>query len=203
MFSATRPDAEAIHRFLTAQRQLPYSYVEIGATKTIPPHGYDIDHNRIQLGTGHEVFTRAKGAVRRWEMFNLGWLQLQTPAAPIAVDTTVAVLAHVWSIWILNACRIVYVIDDSGPMDVFGFAYGTLPGHVERGEERFTVQWNHADDSVWYDIIAFSRPNHWLTRLGYPYVRRLQKRFARASQQAMLSAVSRASQPHPCFAPGS
>jgi len=203
MFSATRPDDEAIRLFLTAQRQLPYSYVEIGATKTIPPQGYDIDHNRIQLGTGREVFTRAKEAVRRWEMFNLGWLQLRTPAAPIAVDTTVAVLAHVWSIWILNACRIVYVIDDTGPIDIFGFAYGTLPGHVERGEERFTVQWNHADDSVWYDLLAFSRPNHWLTRLGYLYVRRLQKRFAQASQQAMLSAVTRASQLHPCVAPGS
>jgi len=203
MFSATRPDDEAIRLFLTAQRQLPYSYVEIGATKTIPPQGYDIDHNRIELGTGREVFTRAKEAVRRWEMFNLGWLQLRTPAAPIAVDTTVAVLAHVWSIWILNACRIVYVIDDTGPIDIFGFAYGTLPGHVERGEERFTVQWNHADDSVWYDLLAFSRPNHWLTRLGYLYVRRLQKRFAQASQQAMLSAVTRASQLHPCVAPGS
>jgi len=203
MFSATRPDDEAIRLFLTAQQQLPYSYVEIGATKTIPPQGYDIDHNRIQLGTGREVFTRAKEAVRRWEMFNLGWLQLWTPAAPIAVGTTVAVLAHVWSIWILNACRIVYVIDDTGPIDIFGFAYGTLPGHVERGEERFTVQWNHADDSVWYDLLAFSRPNHWLTRLGYLYVRRLQKRFAQASQQAMLSAVTRASQLHPCVAPGS
>ena len=203
MFSATRPDDEAIRRFLTAQQHLPYSYVEVGTTKTIPPYGYDIDHNRIQLGTGCELFAQAKEAVRRWEMFNLGWLQLWTPAAPIAVGTTVAVLAHVWSIWILNACRIVYVIDDTGPIDVFGFAYGTLPGHVERGEERFTVQWNHADDSVWYDLLAFSRPNHWLTRLGYLYVRRLQKRFARASQQAMLSAVSRATQPHPCFAPRS
>jgi uncharacterized protein (UPF0548 family) len=203
MFLATRPDDEAIRLFLTAQRQLPYSYGEIDATKTTPPRGYDIDHNRIQLGTGREVFTRAKEAVRRWEMFNLGWLQLWKPTAPIAVDTTVAVLAHVWSIWILNACRIVYVIDDTGPMDIFGFAYGTLPGHVERGEERFTVQWNHTDDSVWYDILAFSRPNHWLTRLGYPYVRRLQKRFARASQQAMLSAVSHTPQPHRSFAPRS
>jgi uncharacterized protein (UPF0548 family) len=195
MFSATRPDDEAIRLFLTAQQQLPYSYAEVGATITIPPYGYDVDHNRIQLGSGHEVFTRAKEAVRRWEMFNFGWLRLWTPAAPIAVDTTVAVLAHVWSIWILNACRIVYVVDDTGPVDIFGFAYGTLPGHVERGEERFTVQWHHADDSVWY--------NHWLTRLGYLYVRRLQKRFARASQQATLSAVSRASQPHPCSAPRS
>jgi len=66
MFSATRPNDEAIRLFLTAQQQLPYSYVEIGATKTIPPQGYDIDHNRIELGTGREVFTRAKEAVRRW-----------------------------------------------------------------------------------------------------------------------------------------
>ena len=122
----------------------------------------------------------------------MNWLtmpKLIYTTAPIAVGTTVAVLAHVWGLWIVNACRIVYVINDSGPIETFGFAYGTLPGHVERGEERFTVRWDHADDSVWYEILAFSRPNHWLTRLGYPYVRRLQKRFARDSQLAMLNAV--------------
>ncbi len=53
-------------------------------------------------------------------------------------------------------------------MSRFGFAYGTLPGHVESGEERFLVEWDRGDDAVWYDILAFSRPNHVLTRLGYP-----------------------------------
>ena len=77
------------------------------------------------------------------------------------------------SLWWLNACRIVYVVDDSGPNFKFGFAYGTLPGHVESGEERFLIEWNRADNSVWYDILAFSRPNHVLTRLGYPFVRRM------------------------------
>lgn len=100
-----------------------------------------------------------------------------------------AVLARVFGFWILNACRIVYVIDDSGPIETFGFAYGTLPDHVECGEERFTVEWNHSNDSVSYDILAFSRPNHPLTWLGYLYVRRLQKQFARDSRQAMLRAV--------------
>src|SRR5262249_24116148 len=116
--------------------------------------------------------------------------RLYQPATPIAVGSTVAVLAHVLNLWILNACRIVDVIDEGNLIDTFGFAYGTLPGHVECGEERFTVQWNHTDDSVWYDILAFSRPNHWLTRFAYLYVRRLQKQFAKASQQAMLLAVS-------------
>ena len=68
-------------------------------------------------------------------------------------------------------------------------AYRTLPGHVESGEERFLAEWDRGDDGVWYDILAFSRPNHVLTRLGYPVVRRLQKRFGRDSAAAMLRAV--------------
>ena len=83
----------------------------------------------------------------------------------------------------------VYVVDESEPNCKFGFAYGTLPGHVESGEERFLIEWNRADNSVWYDILAFSKPNHFLTRLGYPVVRRMQKRFARDSAAAMLNAV--------------
>jgi uncharacterized protein (UPF0548 family) len=71
----------------------------------------------------------------------------------------------------------------------FGFAYGTLPGHAESGEERFTVEWHEADGAVWYDILAFSRPRRLLARLGYPLARRLQKRFARDSAAAMRRAV--------------
>jgi uncharacterized protein (UPF0548 family) len=95
-------------------------------------------------------------------------------------------------VWWLNACRIVYAVDEMGPVCRFGFAYGTLPGHAESGEERFLVEWDRADDDVWYDIIAFSRPNHLLARLGYPLTRRTQKRFARDSAAAMRKAVGTA-----------
>ena len=188
MFSLHKPTIAEVQRFLTAQHQLPHSYPEVGATRHTLPAGYDIDHNRIHLGTGEETFVRARKALQHWKMFNLRWLQVHDPTAPILTGTTVVVLARVWGLWILNACRIVYVIDDARPLAVFGFAYGTLPGHAERGEERFTVQWDQADDSVWYDILAFSRPRHWMARLGYLYVRHLQKRFARDSLQAVLSA---------------
>ena len=89
----------------------------------------------------------------------------------------------------MNACRVVYTVGDTGPLSKFGFAYGTLPGHVESGEERFLVEWDRSDDAVWYDIIAFSRPHQFSARLGYPVVRRLQKRFGRDSAAAMLRAV--------------
>jgi hypothetical protein len=45
---------------------------------------------------------------------------------------------------------------------------------------------------VLYDIVAFSRPRHFLARLGYPYTRIVQRRFARDSAAAMLRAVVRA-----------
>ena len=85
-----------------------------------------------------------------------------------------------------------YVVDASGPISKFGFAYGTLPGHVEIGEELFLIEWDQNTNSVWYDIVAFSKPNHFLTRLGYPLVRRTQKRFGRNSAAAMFRAVNSA-----------
>ena len=104
---------------------------------------------------------------------------------------TVAVTVRHFGFWSLNAGRIIYVLEEER-VDVSrtGFAYGTLAGHAEIGEERFVVEWNRADDSVWYDLYAFSRPGHWLARLGYPISRSLQRRFARESKQAMVAAVN-------------
>jgi uncharacterized protein (UPF0548 family) len=92
----------------------------------------------------------------------------------------------------LNACRIVYVIQDDGPLERFGFAYGTLYDHAESGEERFLLEWDHDSDEVWYDLLAFSRPNQFLARIGYPLARQLQKKFASGSKAAMIKAVSQA-----------
>ncbi len=137
------------------------------------------------------MFVRAIAAINRWEMFNIGWLELLWPEAPIEMGTTVAVLAHHLGFWSLNACRIVVVIDEDGPVRKYGLVYGTLPDHAERGQERFMVQWNRGSNKVLYEIFAYSRPNKMLARLGYPFTRALQKRFARDSMQAILSAVSR------------
>jgi uncharacterized protein (UPF0548 family) len=106
----------------------------------------------------------------------------------VEVGTTVAVQAHTFGFWSLSACRIVYLIRDEGPIERFGFAYGTLPDHVERGEERFTIEWHREDNSVWYDILAFSRPRHPLVRAAFPLARMLQKRFVNNSLSVMRAA---------------
>jgi uncharacterized protein (UPF0548 family) len=90
----------------------------------------------------------------------------------------------------MNACRIVYVVEEHGKQERYGFAYGTLGEHAERGEERFLVEWEREEGTVWYDILAVSKPGL-VARLAYPYARGLQRRFARESKEAMKRAVEK------------
>lgn len=194
MYSLSKPSHVEIERFLAEQRALPYSYTAVGATRTdladAALRSYAVDHHRLRLGTGAADFERACAAVRRWTMFEMPWIELCSRTAPIEPGTTVAILVHACGAWSLNASRIVYRIDESGAVARFGFAYGTLPEHAESGEERFLVEWRRADDSVWYDLCAFSRPNQLVSRVARPCVRRLQRRFASDSLWAMQRAVS-------------
>ncbi len=189
MWLLRRPLEDRIRAFRTVQAALPLSYPEAGASRGPLPAGYDHDHHRTRLGAGPKVFAAACQALRDWRMFPRPWTIIYPSGAPLEPGTVVAMLARAYGLWWLNACRIVYVVDDPTPVRRFGFAYGTLPGHVESGEECFCIE-SDADGSVWYDVRAFSRPRYWLTRLAYPLARRMQQRFAVASQAAMREAVA-------------
>ncbi len=191
MFQLTRPSAEQVNAFVAAQHGVTFSYPEIGATRSgAAPPGYNVDRNRVRLGTGTETFRRAAEALRSWRMSSLGWMSIQPAGTPVTPGETVAAVVHHYGFWSLNPCRVVYLLDEEVQgVRWAGFAYGTLPAHGEIGEERFAIEWRLADDSVWYDLFAFSRPGHFLARLGSPLARRLQRRFARESKQAMLDAV--------------
>ena len=190
MFLVSAPSHEQIDRFLSQARKLDFSYCEIGATSNSDiPAAYVVDHNRVRLGTGLQTWDRAVEAIRQWKMFEMDWLRLYWPTAPIVVGQDVAVLARYLNCHWLNGARIVYVVDEDGPIRRFGFAYGTLSDHAESGEERFSIEWHRQSDEVWYDILAFSRPNQFWSKIGYPFARRLQKKFAAESKAAMVRAV--------------
>lgn len=190
-----KPSDAFIRRFLDEQSRLGFSYDAVGATFGDLPQGFVVDRTRIRLGEGEGVFHAAKVALARWDQFRLGWVQTCPEGVPIERGAVVAVLAKAMNLWWLNACRIIETVDESGEISRFGFSYGTLPEHAERGEERFLVEWHRSDDSVWFDILAFSRPKHPLVRLGYPVVRRTQKRFGREASAAMLRSVRRTGPP--------
>jgi len=189
LFSLTEPSEDEIRRFISKQKDAGFSYPDVGASATTVPTGYNVDHNRVQLGRGQVTWQRAVEAIRAWRMFSMPWVSLHWPSAPIQVGTDVAVSVRHLGFYSLNGCRIVYVVDEEGPIERFGFAYGTLGEHAESGEERFTVEWNRDEDRIWYDILAFSRPRQMLARLGYPLSRSLQRKFAKGSKLAMLQSV--------------
>ena len=115
------------------------------------------------------------------------WVRILPRDALLRKGQQVAMVARAFGLTWVSAAEIVYTIEEPRR---FGFAYGTLKAHIECGEERFLIEWL-PDDSVWYDLRAFSRPRHWLIRLGYPLARRLQRHFVRDSQGALQQAIGR------------
>lgn len=76
-------------------------------------------------------------------------------------------------LWFRFPARVVYVVDEPARR---GFAYGTLPGHAERGEEAFLVE-RGDDGSVSLVIRAFSRPASFGWWLVAPALRIVQAVF--------------------------
>jgi uncharacterized protein (UPF0548 family) len=190
MLTIGPPSDDAIRRFLAEQQELPVTYEE-GMTRGAAPSGFNADYLRYKLGTGAPVFERAVAAMRSWTMFQQKGIRLESGGRLPEVGTTVAIIVRVGPLWWSNACRVVYVIDDAGPVRRVGFANGTLLGHAECGEEVFCIEQDAAGD-VWYDLRAYSHPRHWLARLGYPLTRSMQRRFGVGSAAAMEMASSRA-----------
>jgi uncharacterized protein (UPF0548 family) len=190
MLFLNRPSEQRIRAITATHTNENFSYPEVGATYGILPTRYKVLHSTSQLGKGSDKFARGCEALRNWKMFDLPNVWLHWPTAPIAKGSVVAVLIKHFGFWSLNFCRIVYVIDEDGPQRRFGFAYGTLKEHAERGEERFMIEWDRATDAVSYDILSFSRPGNWKTRIALPLARRLQKQFVTDSLAAMGAAVS-------------
>ncbi|HMM80674.1 MAG TPA: DUF1990 domain-containing protein [Pyrinomonadaceae bacterium] len=188
MFLISKPTEAAISAFLAKAAKSTFSYADVGATRgEIPPEGFNVDHNRKIIGRGPDDFEKAKGAIRSWKMFDLGWVRLVPTDTPIEEGRNVAIVVSHFGFYSMSTARIVYVIDEPSR---FGFAYGTLAEHVEMGEERFSVEFDHETEEVWYDLLAFSQPNAFLAKLGYPISRYLQRSFAHDSKAAMLRAVN-------------
>jgi uncharacterized protein (UPF0548 family) len=98
-------------------------------------------------------------------------------------------------------CRVGAIVDETRTVDgrdvrVWGWSYGTLAGHFERGQMEFAV-WKWLDDgSVEFRIHVVSRRarvGNPLVRLGLRLVgRREQVRFARRACERMQALVERA-----------
>ncbi|MGW2049124.1 DUF1990 domain-containing protein [Streptomyces sp. NPDC001858] len=152
-----------------------FTYDDVGATRDRPgfcPPGFHALHVRTRLGEGHDVFRRAAEAVLTWEMHRTMGVGMDTTAQRAApgVDVTVTLVGLIKA-----PCRVVWTVDEHRRA---GWAYGTLPGHPERGEEAFVVD-RTGDGTVWLTVSAFSRAAKWYAKAGGPAARAMQQAYAR------------------------
>ena len=140
---------------------LRFTYREVGATAGLLPAGYHHIRKSAVIGSGRNRFEGAAAAVMRWGMLRGAGVRVDagTEVAQVGSEVIVGIGP------IRAPCRVVYVIDER---DRRGFAYGTLPGHAESGEELFAVRYEPATDAVYAEVTAFSRHATWWSRLGRP-----------------------------------
>ncbi len=183
------PDHLVLDNFLKKELPKTYTYPEVGATKTNAQFAhYDNDYNQAIIGKGEVVWQKAKNALKNWQHFPLPWTKVYPNTTALKEGEVVVVLFRLFGIWWRNSAKIVYAFDESNR---FGFAYGTLPGHIETGEEVFWIE-RDTDGVVSYHIKAFSTPRFWLARLAYPIARFFQRKFVKDSKATMQKIVEEA-----------
>jgi uncharacterized protein (UPF0548 family) len=146
----------------------PFTYAEVGATAGAPPAGY----RHLTRSRTYDALDLAAAAERllTWQVQERAGLRVAASSARVEPGAVVMMRLGVGRVGLRIPCRVVRVIDEP---DRAGFAYGSLPGHPESGEELFLL---HRDDPgrVTFTISAFSRPATRLARAGGPLTRRGQ-----------------------------
>lgn len=165
---------------LSAYRDAPLTYPEVGATREGPmPEGYRVLDQHTEVGRGEPAFNALASALMAWDLQRTIGLRVSASApSPVAGATVVSVLP-LGPVGLLVPCRVVYTLQE--PRRV-GFGYGSLPGHPLIGEERFSAECTN-DGRVMLRITSFSRPAG-LARLAPPLANAgqmaINRRYARA-----------------------
>jgi uncharacterized protein (UPF0548 family) len=176
---------ERLARLAERLADRPLSHPHLGATlERRAPRGYRRDHFVADLGTA-DAYARAAAALRTWGVHHGAGARVAPGSAPVRVGQGIVVAVPTRLFTVVAPCRIVRV-DDAA--DRFGFAYGTLVGHPEHGEESFHVVLD--GDRVRFEIVVVWRPAHPLARLGGPVTRLVQRAMTRRYLAAARAAAA-------------
>jgi len=157
------------------------TYSAVGATRGIAPKGFRAIDRSALIGHGDDCFRSAVEQTMRWGLQRRSGMRVTAADRAVRVGDEARLRIPFWPRPI--PCRVVYVVDDA---HAAGFAYGTLRGHPESGEEAFLVE-HRPDGSVWTRVVAFSRPAGPLIWLGYPIARLVQEVYTRRYLRALVA----------------
>jgi uncharacterized protein (UPF0548 family) len=159
---------------------LSVNYPEVGATRTGPlPAGYRHLERTVDLDA---PLAEAAGLLMAWGLHERCGLHPEATAARAAPGVQVKLrFAGLLRI----PCQVVWAEETP---EYAGFAYGSLPGHPERGEAAFLLE--TADGRVRFTMRSFSEPGTAAARLGAPVARFLQSRATDRFAAAMRDACA-------------
>ncbi len=144
---------------------------ELQPTALPAPEETDELDVRRQLGTGEQSFARAKERLATWGTHRSRLMAVDANGRSDELGTTVLLGVGLGPARLWFGCRVVEVIDEAFRT---GFSYATLPGHPERGVERFAIALG-ADGVVTGRVQAWSRPAHRALALAGPAARLAQR----------------------------
>lgn len=160
-----------VDKALRAERarvaNVAFTYPEPGASLSgrTPPGYLPIDAAAV-VGAGSAQFSALAEGIRHWQVHRQSGLRVDAGGA--AADGVDVVLgAMTGPVAILVPCRVVTVLDAPRRK---GFAYGTLRGHPESGEEAFIAELGE-DDAVTFRVCGFSQPGTVATAVAAPVLR--------------------------------
>jgi uncharacterized protein (UPF0548 family) len=168
---------------LEVLRSTELTYPEVGRSDESLPAGYHHLRRQVGIGSGVSRFEQAADLLLSWGMHRRAGVEVR-PSSTTVTDDAVAILRLGRGIAAVDApVRVVHLLDEPHRK---GFAYGTLAGHPESGEEAFVVEIGD-DGAVRFTITAFSRPARLFTRIAGPANRAVQsivtKRYLRSMQE--------------------
>lgn len=193
MLTRRLPSADRMDSLVEREGATPLTY-PVGLTQGPRPRRWFVEDVDAILGVGLTAYDAACTALRAWEHTDLGWFVTHQPdATPITEGQVVASSTRALGCWWSYCCRIVTVIDetDQDGRRRFGYVYGTIGRHAERGEEEVLVTFDPTTAEVHGSILAISRPGRWFTWAGLPFARRTQVRFKPDALAALARSVRR------------
>jgi uncharacterized protein (UPF0548 family) len=179
------PKLDKLNQILETQSQLQLSY-EASDLLTNNSSMKTTEYC-MSVGTGLDAFEKAVLCLSQFAVHERAGFQVLKTSNSLEVNSCVLLKLSLFPFYITSVCRITNIISSS---NTFGFTYGTLPHHIEVGEELFLIELTKTNN-VLFKIKTISRPGNKFAILVKPYSNHLQLKFNNRYLLSMKELIAR------------
>jgi uncharacterized protein (UPF0548 family) len=171
-FVLGRMNERALSLYFDEATLSEFSYPEVGQSMASTfPRSYNNFQKTRRIGSA-ENFTEFVKEARGWSAQKKSGLKTYPTDSTVGSGSTTLLLLNLGPIQMIAPCRVIHVIEAN---NLFGFSYGTLPGHPERGEQSIIIE--RKSEGSFMSIRAFSKPGSLATRISGPIAKKIQSAY--------------------------